>query len=76
MTNKRLKIAVLSRNTRLYSTKRLVEAGLKRGHDMYVIDPLRCYMNISVHKPEIHYKGRRLEYFDAVIPRIGQSVTF
>jgi len=76
MKSKRLKIAVLSRNTRLYSTKRLVEAGLKRGHDLYVIDPLRCYMNISVHNPEIHYKGRRLENFDAVIPRIGQSVTF
>jgi ribosomal protein S6--L-glutamate ligase len=76
MKNKRLKIAVLSRNTRLYSTKRLVEAGLKRGHDLYVIDPLRCYMNISVHNPEIHYKGRKLENFDAVIPRIGQSVTF
>jgi ribosomal protein S6--L-glutamate ligase len=76
MKSKRLKIAVLSRNTRLYSTKRLVEAGLKRGHDIYVIDPLRCYMNISVHNPEIHYKGRKLEEFDAVIPRIGQSVTF
>lgn len=73
---KKLKIAVLSRNTRLYSTKRLVEAGLKRGHDIYVIDPLRCYMNISAHDPEIHYKGRRLEGFDAVIPRIGASVTF
>lgn len=76
MKGKRLKIAVLSRNTRLYSTKRLVEAGLKRGHDLYVIDPLRCYMNISAHNPEIHYKGRKLENFDAVIPRIGQSVTF
>ncbi len=76
MTKKRLKIAVLSRNTRLYSTKRLIEAGLKHGHDMYVIDPLRCYMNISAHNPEIHYKGRKLENFDAVIPRIGQSVTF
>ncbi len=76
MKSKHLKIAVLSRNTRLYSTKRLVEAGLKRGHDLYVIDPLRCYMNISVHNPEIHYKGRKLEEFDAVIPRIGQSVTF
>ncbi len=76
MKSKRLKIAVLSRNTRLYSTKRLVEAGLKRGHDLYVIDPLRCYMNISAHNPEIHYKGRKLENFDAVIPRIGQSVTF
>ena len=76
MKKKRLKIAVLSRNTRLYSTKRLVEAGLKRGHDMYVIDPLRCYMNISAHAPEVHYKGRKLEGFDAVIPRIGASVTF
>lgn len=72
----RLKIAVLSRNARLYSTKRLVEAGLKRGHDMYVIDPLRCYMNIAAHRPEIHYKGRKLEGFNAIIPRIGQSVTF
>jgi ribosomal protein S6--L-glutamate ligase len=76
MKSRHLKIAVLSRNTRLYSTKRLVEAGLKHGHDLYVIDPLRCYMNISVHNPEIHYKGRKLENFDAVIPRIGQSVTF
>ena len=76
MKKKRLKIAILSRNTRLYSTKRLVEAGLKHGHDMYVIDPLRCYMNISAHNPEIHFKGRRLEDFDAVIPRIGASVTF
>ncbi len=76
MTKKRLKIAVLSRNTHLYSTKRLIEAGLKHSHDMYVIDPLRCYMNISAHNPEIHYKGRKLENFDAVIPRIGQSVTF
>ncbi|MGH8398027.1 MAG: 30S ribosomal protein S6--L-glutamate ligase [Gammaproteobacteria bacterium] len=76
MTKQHLKIAVLSRNTRLYSTKRLIEAGLKHGHDMYVIDPLRCYMNISAHNPEIHYKGRKLENFDAVIPRIGQSVTF
>jgi ribosomal protein S6--L-glutamate ligase len=76
MKKKRLKIAVLSRNTRLYSTKRLVEAGLKSGHDIYVIDPLRCYMNISAHAPEIHYKGRKLEGFDAVIPRIGASVTF
>ncbi|HET7922750.1 MAG TPA: 30S ribosomal protein S6--L-glutamate ligase [Gammaproteobacteria bacterium] len=71
-----MKIAILSRNTRLYSTRRLVEAGMKRGHDMYVIDPLRCYMNIATARPEIHFKGRRLEGFDAVIPRIGASVTF
>ena len=73
---KRLKIAILSRNTRLYSTKRLVEAGIKRKHDMYVIDPLRCYMNIATDNPEIHFKGNKLEGFDAIIPRIGASVTF
>ncbi|HEX2668574.1 MAG TPA: 30S ribosomal protein S6--L-glutamate ligase [Gammaproteobacteria bacterium] len=72
----RLKIAILSRNTRLYSTKRLVEAGIKRGHDMYVIDPLRCYMNLATDNPEIHFKGRKLAGFDAIIPRIGASVTF
>jgi ribosomal protein S6--L-glutamate ligase len=73
---KRLKIAILSRNTRLYSTKRLVEAGMKRGHDMYVIDPLRCYMNLATDNPEIHFKGRKLYGLDAIIPRIGASVTF
>lgn len=74
--NKRLKIAILSRNTRLYSTKRLVEACIKRKHDVYVIDPLRCYMNIAADNPEIHFKGRKLDGFDAIIPRIGASVTF
>ena len=73
---RKMKIAILSRNTRLYSTKRLVEAGMKRKHDMFVIDPLRCYMNIATDKPEIHFKGKKLEGFDAIIPRIGASVTF
>ena len=73
---RRMKIAILSRNTRLYSTKRLVEAGMKRKHDMFVIDPLRCYMNIATDNPEIHFKGKKLEGFDAIIPRIGASVTF
>ncbi len=71
-----MKIAVLSRNRRLYSTRRLIEAGAARGHDMHVIDHLRCYMNIASHKPAVHYKGKALEDFDAVIPRIGASVTF
>ncbi|ACO76767.1 ribosomal protein S6 modification enzyme RimK [Azotobacter vinelandii CA] len=71
-----MKIAVLSRNPRLYSTRRLVEAGERRGHQMVVIDTLRAYMNIASHKPQIHYRGRPLEGFDAVIPRIGASVTF
>ena len=71
-----MKIAVLSRNPNLYSTRRLVEAGEARGHEMHVIDTLRAYMNITSHKPSIHYKGVELEPFDAVIPRIGASITF
>ena len=71
-----MKIAILSRNPRLYSTRRLVEAGQQRGHEMQVIDTLRAYMNIASHKPQIHYRGQALEGFDAVIPRIGASVTF
>ena len=71
-----MKIAVLSRNPRLYSTRRLVEAGQQRGHEVVVIDTLRAYMNIASHKPQIHYRGQPLEGFDAVIPRIGASVTF
>ena len=71
-----MKIAVLSCNPRLYSTRRLLEAGTKRGHEMRVIDTLRCYMNIAADKPGIHYKGEDLAGFDAVIPRIGASITF
>ncbi len=71
-----MNIAILSRGPKLYSTRRLVEAGLERGHEMRVINPLRCYMNISAHKPEIHYRGEELKGFDAVIPRIGASITF
>ncbi len=71
-----MKIGILSRNPKLYSTRRLVEAGKQRDHDMQVIDTLRCYMNITSHRPEVYYKGRKLEGFDAIIPRIGASVTF
>ena len=71
-----MKIALLSRNSKLYSTRRLVEAAKARGHEIRVLDALRCYMNITSHKPEIHYKGEILTGFDAVIPRIGASVTF
>ena len=71
-----MKIAILSRNKKLYSTKRLVEAAEARGHEVKVIDILRCYMNITSHNPTIHYRGEVLEGFDAVIPRIGASVTF
>jgi len=71
-----VKIAILSRKSSLYSTRRMVEAGKQRGHEVRVIDTLRCYMNITSHKPEIHYKGEVLTGFDAVIPRIGASITF
>ncbi len=71
-----MRIAVLSRNRTLYSTRRLVEAGEQRGHVMRVIDVLRCYMDITSHNPTIHYKGEELTGFDAVVPRIGASVTF
>jgi len=71
-----MKIAILSRNRNLYSTKRLVEACQQRDHEVEVIDPLRCYMNITSMRPSIHYKGDKLEGFDAVIPRIGASITF
>ena len=71
-----MKIALLSRNKNLYSTRRLAEAAEARGHDVQIIDVLRCYMNIVPHNPEIHYRGERLQGFDAVIPRIGASVTF
>jgi len=71
-----MKIAILSRNQKLYSTRRLVEAAVERGHDAQIFDHLRCYMNITSMRPSIHYKGEKLESFDAVIPRIGASVTF
>ena len=71
-----MKIAILSRNPNLYSTRRLVEAGQQRGHEVHVINTLRAYMNIASNNPQIHYKGQSLEGFDAVIPRIGASVTF
>ncbi len=71
-----MKIAILSRNRKLYSTRRLVEAAEQKGHDVQVIDVLRCYMNITSMRPSIHYRGEILSGFDAVIPRIGASVTF
>jgi ribosomal protein S6--L-glutamate ligase len=71
-----MKIAILSRNAKLYSTRRLVEAAQEHGHEVRVLDALRCYMNITSNRPSIHYKGEDLIGFDAVIPRIGASVTF
>jgi ribosomal protein S6--L-glutamate ligase len=71
-----MKLCVLSRNPRLYSTRRLVDAAKERGHSIRVINTLRCYNNVASHRPSVHYRGQPLEGFDAVIPRIGASVTF
>jgi len=71
-----MKIAILSRNKKLYSTQRLIEACEQRGHEPMVIDALRTYMDIVSSKPVAHFKGEILPYFDAIIPRIGASVTF
>ncbi|QTL34940.1 30S ribosomal protein S6--L-glutamate ligase [Pseudoalteromonas rubra] len=71
-----MKIAILSRNKNLYSTRRLIEAAKERGHEPVVLDVLRCYMNINSNEPEIHFKGEKVIDVDAVVPRIGASVTF
>jgi ribosomal protein S6--L-glutamate ligase len=71
-----MRIAILSRNKKLYSTRRLIEAAENRGHEATVLDTLHCYMNVSSDKPEIHYRGEKITGFDAVIPRIGASITF
>ena len=70
-----MKIAILSRRASLYSTTRLREAALARGHEAIVVDYLRCYMNIASHRPQVIYQGQPLQV-DAVIPRIGASQTF
>lgn len=71
-----MKIAVLSRDANLYSTRRLVEAGELRGHQVDVIDHLKCSLEMEKENPTLYYKNRYLENYDAVIPRIGASVTF
>lgn len=71
-----MKIAMLARNANLYSHKRLKEAAEARGHELDIIDTLRCYMNIASRNPAIYYNGEKLPKYDAVIPRIGASVTF
>ncbi|HVK60315.1 MAG TPA: 30S ribosomal protein S6--L-glutamate ligase [Bdellovibrionales bacterium] len=71
-----MKIGILSRKRELYSTRRLIEAAESRGHSVRVIDPLRCYMSISASNPSIHFRGEPLNDFDAIVPRIGASVTF
>ncbi len=70
-----MKIGILSRGPKLYSTRRLKEAGEERGHEMRVVDYARLYMNITSHRPSVIFRGEKLD-FDAVIPRIGASYTF
>ncbi|PIW31097.1 MAG: 30S ribosomal protein S6--L-glutamate ligase [Rhodobacterales bacterium CG15_BIG_FIL_POST_REV_8_21_14_020_59_13] len=70
-----MRIALLCRNPDLYSHRRLVEAAEERGHEIDVLDTLRIYMNITSHRPALHYRGEQLPTYDAVIPRIGTSIT-
>jgi ribosomal protein S6--L-glutamate ligase len=70
-----MNIAILSRNPKLYSTRRLVEASKQRGHEVVVFNTLKCYMDIASLRPGISYKGERITGIDAVIPRIGASIT-
>lgn len=71
-----MNIAILSTGPRLYSTRRLKEAGEKRGHKVEIIDHMKCVLYIEKQNPVVLYQGRKLDYFDAIIPRIGASVTF
>lgn len=71
-----MNIVILSRNPHLYSTMRLVEEARKRGHKVEIIDPLKCDIIIEREKPTIYFKDRYLDYVDAIIPRIGASITF
>ncbi len=71
-----MKIAMLARNANLYTHMRIKEAAEERGHQLDIINTLRCYMNIASRRPEIYYNGEKLVGYDAVIPRIGASVTF
>ena len=70
-----MKLAILSRNGKLYSTRRLVEAARERGHSVRVLDPLRCYLRISSDGFDMRYKGKPLAGYAAVVPRVGASVT-
>ncbi|MDX1402012.1 MAG: 30S ribosomal protein S6--L-glutamate ligase, partial [Kiloniellales bacterium] len=71
-----MKIVMMARNPALYSHKRLVEAAQERGHSLDIVNTLHCYVNITSHRPEMRYRGEKLTGYDAVIPRIGASVTF
>jgi ribosomal protein S6--L-glutamate ligase len=69
-------IGILSRNSSLYSTRRLAEAAEQKGHEVEIIDHLKCDIVIEQDNPKIYYKSKKIDYLDAIIPRIGASVTF
>ncbi|MFB6324509.1 30S ribosomal protein S6--L-glutamate ligase [Pantoea deleyi] len=71
-----MKIAILSRDETLYSSRRLRDEAAARGHAVQIIDPLSCYMNINPASPAVHYRGEPLAHVDAVVPRIGNAITF
>ena len=71
-----MKVCILSRNPRCYSTRRLVEAAELRGHEADVLDPLKFAISANKAQPELYYRGTLLGAYDAVIPRIGASITF
>ena len=71
-----MKIAILSRSPRAYSTKRLREAAKSRGHDIRVLDTLLFSIFVEQNKPQLHYRSKVIQRYDAVIPRIGASITF
>ena len=71
-----MRVLIMSRKRSLYSTRRLIEAAEQRGHEVVVIDYLRCYMNITSRRPQVMYSGESIHGIDAVIPRIGASYTF
>ena len=72
-----MKIAILATNPNLYSHQRLKNAGEELGHEVHIINPLYCYMNVAASNPTVHYRGgKELPHFDAVIPRVGASITY
>lgn len=71
-----MKIAILSRNPKLYSTKRLIEAAKEKKHEVIVVDHSKCILELEKKNPRIYYNGSYLDDIDAIIPRIGASVTF
>ena len=71
-----MRIAILSRGPKLYSTRRLKEAAEARGHEARVLNPLSCSIEVAHGSPRLYYKNKKLSTYDAVIPRIGASITF